>query len=45
MRKKLFNWSLIVLTAAAALMCAVVPAQAAEKKPNIMFSWATTSAS
>ena len=34
LRNKLFNWGLTVLTAAAALLCAVVPAQAAEKKPT-----------
>src|SRR5258708_39596847 len=37
MKRKLFSFGLTVLTASAALMCAVVPSQAADKKPNIMF--------
>jgi hypothetical protein len=35
--KKLPNSVLTVLVAAASLMCAVVPSQAADKKPNIIF--------
>ena len=38
LRNKLFQSGLTVLTAAAALLCGVVPAQAADaKKPNILF--------
>lgn len=37
MKHKLFNYGLTVLTASAALMCATVPAYAADKKPNIVF--------
>src|SRR4026207_526588 len=37
MKHKRFNHSLSVLTALAALMCAVAPSQAADKKPNILF--------
>jgi hypothetical protein len=37
MKHKRFTHSLSVLTALAALMCAVAPSQAADKKPNILF--------
>ena len=37
MKHKRFTHSLSVLTALAALMCAVAPSQAADKKPNIIF--------
>src|ERR1041385_2660362 len=37
MKHKLLNKSLTVLSAFTALMCAVVPGQAADKKPNILF--------
>ena len=37
MKAQLFKHGLTVLTASAALMCAVVPAQAQDKKPNIVF--------
>jgi len=37
MKHKRFTQSLPVLTALAALMCAVAPSQAADKKPNILF--------
>jgi arylsulfatase A-like enzyme len=37
MKHKLFTHSLSVLTALAALLCAVAPAHAADKKPNIVF--------
>ena len=37
MKHKRFTHSLSVLTALAALLCAVAPAQAADKKPNIVF--------
>lgn len=37
LRKKFCSSLLAALTAAGALMCAAVPAQAAEKKPNILF--------
>ena len=37
MKHKQFTRSLSVLTALAALMCAVAPSQAADKKPNILF--------
>ena len=36
MKMKLVKHGLTVLTASAALMCAVAPAQAADKKPNIL---------
>jgi arylsulfatase A-like enzyme len=36
-RNKLLSYGLTVLTASAALLCAVVPSQAADKKPNILF--------
>ena len=39
MRDKFLNYGLAVLTVAAVLMCAVVPAQAADKKPNILVIW------
>jgi arylsulfatase A-like enzyme len=37
MKHQRFTHSLSVLTALAALMCAVAPSQAADKKPNIVF--------
>ncbi len=37
MKTRLLNQGLTVFTASAALICAVVPAQAADKKPNILF--------
>ena len=37
MKHKRFTHSLSVLTALAALMCAVAPSQVADKKPNILF--------
>jgi arylsulfatase len=37
MKHKRFTHSLSVLTALAALLCAVAPSQAADKKPNILF--------
>jgi arylsulfatase len=37
MKHQRFTHSLSVLTALAALMCAVAPSQAADKKPNILF--------
>ncbi len=37
MKDKLIKHGLTVLTASAALMCANAPAQAADKKPNILF--------
>ena len=37
MKHQRFTHSLSVLTALAALMCAVAPSQAADKKPNIIF--------
>ncbi len=37
MKNKLFSHSLTLLTALAALVCAVAPSQAADKKPNILF--------
>ena len=37
MNHKLISQSLSLLTAIAALMCAVVPSQAQDKKPNILF--------
>ena len=37
MKHKQFTHSLTVLSALAALMCAVAPSQAADKKPNILF--------
>jgi arylsulfatase len=37
MKHKQFTHSLSVLSALAALMCAVAPSQAADKKPNILF--------
>jgi arylsulfatase len=37
MKHKRFTHSLSVLTALAALMCAVAPSQAADKKPNVLF--------
>jgi len=37
MKHKRFTQSLSVLAALAALMCAVAPSQAADKKPNILF--------
>ena len=37
MKHKRFTQSLSVLAALAALMCAVAPSQAADKKPNIVF--------
>ena len=39
LRNKLFSHSLAVLIASAALICAVVPAEAADKKPNIVIIW------
>jgi hypothetical protein len=39
MRGKFLSYGLAVLTVSAALMCAVVPAQAADKKPNILVIW------
>src|SRR5437016_9985626 len=36
-RNKLLSYGLSVLTASAALLCAVVPSHAADKKPNILF--------
>ena len=38
-RNKLFSGGLAVLAASAALMCVVVPAQAADQKPNILIIW------
>ena len=38
-RDKLIRYGLAVLTVSAALMCAVVPVQAADKKPNILVIW------
>jgi arylsulfatase A-like enzyme len=38
-RNKLLSYSLAVLIASAVLLCAVVPAQAADKKPNILVIW------
>jgi arylsulfatase A-like enzyme len=38
-RDKRLRYGLAVLTALAALMCAVVPAHAADKKPNILVIW------
>jgi arylsulfatase len=37
MKHKRFTHSLSILTALAALLCAVAPSQAADKKPNILF--------
>jgi arylsulfatase A-like enzyme len=37
MKTKPFPWGLSLLTAGAALFSAIVPAQAADKKPNILF--------
>ena len=37
MKHQRFTHSLSVLTALAALMCAVAPSQAADKKPNVLF--------
>jgi arylsulfatase A-like enzyme len=37
MKHNLFKHGLTVLSASAALLCAVVPSQAADKKPNILF--------
>ena len=37
MKHQRFTHSLSVLTALAALLCAVAPSQAADKKPNILF--------
>ena len=39
MKTKILHHSLSLLTASAALMCAVVPGQAADKKPNILILW------
>jgi len=39
MKHKLITHGLTVLTASTALMCAVAPAQAADKKPNILVIW------
>ena len=39
LRNKLFSYGLAVLMASAALMCAVVPVQAADMKPNIVIIW------
>ena len=36
MKRKLLNHSLAVVTALVALMCAVAPAQAADRKPNVI---------
>ena len=38
-RNKLLSYTLAVLTVSAALLGAVVPAQAADKKPNILVIW------
>jgi arylsulfatase A-like enzyme len=38
-RNKLLSYGLAVLAAAAALLCAVIPARAADKKPNILVIW------
>ncbi len=38
-RNKLLRYGLAVLTASTALLCAVAPAQAADKKPNILVIW------
>ena len=38
-RNEFVSYCLAVLAASAALMCAVVPAQAADKKPNILVIW------
>jgi len=38
-RSKLLSWHLAVFTAVAALLCAAVTAQAADKKPNILVIW------
>ena len=37
--KKLQNYGLSLLTAGAALFGAIAPAQAADKKPNILVIW------
>ena len=39
MRNKGLRYGLALLAASVALMCAVVPAQAADKKPNILVIW------
>jgi arylsulfatase len=39
MRPKLVNYGLSLLTAGAALSSAIAPAQAADKKPNIVIIW------
>ena len=38
-RNKRLRYGLAVIAVAAALMCAVLPAQAADKKPNILVIW------
>jgi spermidine/putrescine-binding protein len=37
--KKLRYYSLSLLTVGAAFFCAIAPAQAADKKPNILVIW------
>ena len=39
LRNKFLNYGLAVLAASAALLGAVVPAQAADQKPNILVIW------
>jgi arylsulfatase len=39
LRNKLLSYGLAVLAAATALLCAVVPARAADPKPNILVIW------